>query len=171
MLVIARPEPENSILEIVRAFSKSKRGHMLVVLGDYQRHKNKYHSAVLDSASDEVVFPGAIYDSVTVEALRFNAIAYIHGHTVGGSNPSLIEAMGAGQPVLAHDNKFNRWVAGEGALYFSDEYECSSQLSVLLNDQERLKQMSIASKRRFKDEFTWTHVLDQYEKLLLKWVR
>lgn len=69
-------------------------------------------------ASGEVDFAGTIYDKKTVQALRFHSKAYLHGHTVGGTNPSLIEAMAAGDPVIAQDNKYNRWVIGEGALYF-----------------------------------------------------
>ena len=62
------------------------------------------------------MFVGAIYHQPLVQALRFFSRFYIHGHSVGGTNPSLVEALDAGSPVLAHDNKFNRWVAGKGAL-------------------------------------------------------
>jgi len=67
---------------------------------------------VLAAASDEVLFVGAIYDKDVVAARRFYAKLYIYGHQVGGTNPSLVEAMGAGCAVLAHDNQFNRCVAG-----------------------------------------------------------
>ena len=74
---------------------------------------------MVDAASDEVVFPGAIYDPEVVQALRFHSLAYVHGHTVGGTNPSLVEAMAAGNPVIAHDNVYNRWVAGPAQRYFT----------------------------------------------------
>ena len=67
-----------------------------------------------------VRFPGALYDPAVVQALRHHARLYVHGHTVGGTNPSLVEALGAGSPVLAHDNVFNRWVAGPGARFFTE---------------------------------------------------
>ena len=54
-----------------------------------------------------------------MQALRFHALGYLHGHTVGGTNPSLVEALGAGNPVIAHDNAYNRWVAQDAGLYFS----------------------------------------------------
>ncbi len=73
----------------------------------------------MSAASDEVVFPGAIYEAKRIRALRFFARVYVHGHQVGGTNPSLVEALGAGNAVLAHDNKFNRWVAKDGAIYFN----------------------------------------------------
>ena len=65
-----------------------------------------------------MLFTGAIYDKSIVQALRFHSAAYIHGHQVGGTNPSLVEALGAGNAIIAHDNRFNRWVAGEVAFIF-----------------------------------------------------
>jgi len=115
--LIARPEPENSILEVVEGFSRARRGYKLVILGNYLRN-NDYHAKVRAAASDEVIFLGAIYDKHVVQALRFHSLAYIHGHQVGGTNPSLVEALGAGNAVIAHDNPFNKWVAGPSALYF-----------------------------------------------------
>ena len=126
-ILIARPEPENSILEIIRAYSIQKRELPLVVLGDYKPKSNKYQKSVLSAAGNEIIFIGAIYHQAKVQALRFYARFYIHGHTVGGTNPSLVEALGAGSPVLAKDNKFNRWVAGNGAQYFSSEDECAKK--------------------------------------------
>lgn len=169
LTVIARPERENSILEIVRAFSSKKRGVKLVVLGNYTPD-NPFHKEVLDAAGSEVLFPGAIYNRATVEALRLFGIAYIHGHTVGGTNPSLVEAMGAGSAVLAHDNEFNRWVAGDGARYFSSEEDCGAQLDLLLQSDVRLEEMRVRNIQRFRQHFTWEKVLMEYEKLLLSWL-
>lgn len=168
-LVIARPEPENSILEIVRAFSEKQRGIQLVVLGKYDRNID-YHRNVLDAASEEITFAGAVYDHKDLDALRLYSCLYIHGHTVGGTNPSLIEALGSAQPVLAHDNKFNRWVAGESAAYFKDEESCSEHLDLLLSDTAALQKMSDFSRLRFDENFTWDEILKQYEDLLLQWV-
>lgn len=166
-IVIARPEPENSILEIVKAFSARQRNKKLVVLGNYEKADPEYSRKVKQAASDEVIFPGAIYDKAVIQALRFYACLYIHGHTVGGTNPSLVEALGASNAVLAHDNKFNRWVAGTGNCYFKDEQECCRQLDALLENREKIDGMKSASISRHQDRFTWEKVLDEYEKLLL----
>ena len=131
-LVVARPEPDNSILEIVRAFSSRKRNLKLVVLGNYDV-SNPYHRKVLEAASTEVIFPGAIYQAETLSQLRSHCQFYIHGHRVGGTNPSLVESLGAGNAVIAHDNQFNRWVAADAAIYFSSEDELSSQIHALSN--------------------------------------
>lgn len=166
LTVIARPEPENSLLEIVRGFSRARRGVTLAVLGKYDVEGNAYHRAVREAASDEVRFLGAIYDKHVVGALRCHSLAYVHGHQVGGTNPSLVEALGAGNAVIAHDNRFNRWVAGEGAAYFAGADGFSLRLDELLGAEERLAAMGAASRTRFEDAFTWDRILGQYDKLL-----
>ncbi|WP_454735771.1 DUF1972 domain-containing protein [Cupriavidus necator] len=170
LTVIARPERENSILEIVRAFSRQKRGVKLVVLGKYSPD-NSFHKEVLDAAGEEVLFPGAIYDKGVVDSLRAFSILYVHGHTVGGTNPSLVEAMGARSAILAHDNCFNRWVVGDGARYFSSESECAQQLDSLLGIEAPLEEMRTQSLQRFRSNFTWDEVLSEYEQLLLSWLK
>ncbi len=163
--VIARPEPENSLLEIVSAFSRDRRGIDLLVLGKYDQG-NAYQRRVLESASQEVKFVGAIYDKEVVSALRFHSMLYVHGHQVGGTNPSLVEALGAGNPILAHSNRFNRWVAGEQAAYFDGTEECAAMFDELLAKPERLAAMAKASRDRHRLQFTWEKILGEYEALL-----
>ena len=165
-IVIARPEPENNILEIVSAFSSRKRNAKLVVLGNYYPEKNSYHRQVKEAASEEVVFPGGIYDADTVGALRYYATLYLHGHSVGGTNPSLVEAMGAGAAVLAHDNRFNRWVAGPGACYFQNEAECAREFDRLLDDAQVRHSMKLSSLQRFREGFSADVECQTYEALL-----
>ena len=170
-LVVARPEKDNLILEIVSAFSLKTRKIKLVVLGNYSPNENPYHKRVLEVAADTVIFPGAIYEKPIVDALRYYCRFYVHGHKAGGTNPSLVEALGAGSPVLAHDNKYNRWVAGEGALYFSDVDTCASLITELEKDDRQIKEMRVSSKQRHQDRFTWDQVLHEYESLLMQWAR
>jgi glycosyltransferase involved in cell wall biosynthesis len=141
----------------------------LVALGRYD-HEVPSHKQVLDAVGDEVMFPGAIYDKATVSALRFHSSLYAHGHQVGGTNPSLVEAMGAGSAVLAHDNHFNRWVAGPGARYFEGEQQCADQLDAILSDQAEIARMRDASRERHVAMFTWEKVLGEYEGLLAGWL-
>lgn len=168
-IVIARPEPENSILEIVIAFSSKKRNKKLVVLGNFDKADPEYSKKVMNAASDEVIFPGAIYEKSVIQALRFYACLYIHGHTVGGTNPSLVEALGAGNPVLAHNNKFNRWVAGDSNLFFSGSEECSKQIDLLFTDTQLIDQMKNYSSLRSNINFTLHRVNEQYTELFLKY--
>jgi glycosyltransferase involved in cell wall biosynthesis len=166
-LLIARPEPENSILEIVRAYSLRPRGMPLVVLGKYTRDGTSYQNKVLDAAGPEISFVGAIFERDVVRALRFHARAYIHGHRVGGTNPSLVESLAAGNAVIAHNNPFNRWVAGEGARYFQSPGDLAEILNSLETDSTQLVGMEEASRRRHRESFTQGKVLGAYEELLL----
>ncbi len=169
-IVIARAEPENSILEIVDAYSRKSRSMPLVVLGRYEPDVNAYHKRVMDAAGPEVKFVGPVYERDAINALRFHACLYVHGHTVGGTNPSLVEALGAAMPVLAHDNIFNRWVAGEEAKFFGSADECARQLDSILDNGRVLAEMKAWSSRRFHEKFEWPDVLAQYELLLARWV-
>ena len=169
-VVIARPEPENSFLEMVRAFSRKRRDHRLVVLGKFDPETNRYHRQVMEAASAEVLFPGAIYEAPVVQALRYFSRFYLHGHRVGGTNPSLVEALGAGCAVIAQDNPYNRWVAGEGAVYFTDEQDLTHQLDDLLSDDSKVVAMKLSSSECFRARFTWAAVLREYETLLSHWL-
>lgn len=164
--LIARPIPENSILELVQAFSAKNRGIKLAVLGGYDGETDEYQRAVLEAASDEVAFLGAIYDPATVQALRFHSLGYLHGHTVGGTNPSLVEALAAGNPVIAHDNKYNTWVAGGAGRYFSTAVDAEKRIDELLADSELATMLSANARARFESEFTWDRVAGEYEQLL-----
>jgi glycosyltransferase involved in cell wall biosynthesis len=167
-LLIARPEPENSILEIVRAYSLRRRGMPLVVLGNYQPNGTRYQKLVLDAAGPEIVFLGAIFDRNIVKALRFYARGYFHGHRVGGTNPSLVESLAAGNAVIAHDNRFTRWVAGEGARYFRSCEDVDALLNSLNADPKQLVAMREASRKRYHESFTQDKILTAYEELLLQ---
>ncbi|WP_109809652.1 DUF1972 domain-containing protein [Sphingosinithalassobacter portus] len=165
MTVIARPEPENSILEIVQGFCSRSRDIKLVVLGNYQRDHD-YQARVLDAAGPGVIFPGAIYDKAVLGALRAYSIAYVHGHQVGGTNPSLVEALAAGNAVIAHDNPFNRWVAGEAGIFFRDRRSVDEAITTLTSNAQRAEAMRAAAQKRFVEAFTWESINGQYEVLL-----
>ncbi len=171
LTLVCRPIPENSILELVTAFSSRPRGVRLVVVGDYDPEHDDYHRAVVDAAGDEVEFPGAVYEPDELQALRFHSLGYLHGHTVGGTNPSLVEAMAAGNAVVAHDNPYNRWVAGDGALYFRDVPEADRRITTLLEDANARASLGTSARTRHAAEFTWEHIAGQYEELLVTALR
>lgn len=168
-ILIARPVPENSILQVVRAFSLKKRDIKLLILGSYSK-TNHYHKLVLNEANSNVVFAGAIYDQEMLSDLRSNALFYIHGHTVGGTNPALVEGLGAGQAIIAHDNKFNRHVAKSAAVYFYDEKSLDNIFDNLINNKILIKKLRTNAKSEFIKNYQWDYILDKYEKLLLRYV-
>ncbi|WP_323013466.1 DUF1972 domain-containing protein [Devosia sp.] len=164
---IARIEPENSILEIVRGFSAAPRTEKLVVLGRLDP-TNAYHRAVRAAASEQVRFTGAIYDRPVVDALRFHALAYVHGHQVGGTNPSLVEAMAAGNAILAHDNRFNRWVTGENQHFFACENSLAALFDAIGEGGIDLDASREAARARHAAQFTTQGVNETYAALLAR---
>lgn len=161
LVSIARIEPDNNILTLVEAFSRKPRGMRLVVLGTL-KVGNAYHRAVEDAAGLEVLMPGAIYEPEMVQSLRVHARAYLHGHTVGGTNPSLVEALWAGNAVIAHDNPFNRGTAGDGQFYFTDGDSCAAAIERVLTDEGAVAAARAAARAQ-AERFRWDDVLAAYE--------
>ncbi len=165
LLVVARVEPDNSVLQIVDAFSRARRGLKLVVVGKLD-DTVPYHRDIRAAASDEVVFPGAIYDGALLGAVRFHARAYLHGHMMGGTNPSLVEALWAGNAVIAHDNRYNRWTAGAAGVFFRDADECEAQIVRLASDDAAVLAAGAAARVQAAERFDWTVILETYEREL-----
>jgi glycosyltransferase involved in cell wall biosynthesis len=120
-------------------------------------------------------FLGGIYDPELLDQLYANARTYIHGHSVGGTNPSLLRAMGAGAPVLAFDCEFNREVTADNAFFWAD----AEQLVTLLDDiaggedhvfdaniDAELLEFAAAGRRRVAEHYQWDAVTDDYEQLI-----
>jgi glycosyltransferase involved in cell wall biosynthesis len=163
-LVVARLEPENQVLEIVEGYLRSAAVHPLVVVGGIQ-NPNGYVQRLLALASDRVRFLGGVYDKPRLAALRCHARSYFHGHTVGGTNPSLLEAISAGRPIIAHDNPFNREVAGDLATFFD-----SSEAIRRILDGETFLPESMTSYRKacethMEAKYTWPDVTEAYKRL------
>ena len=165
LVSIARIEPDNSILPMVEAFSRKARGAKLVVLGKLEEG-NAYHAAVQAAASEDVIFPGAIYDKAAVKALRLHARAYCHGHTVGGTNPSLVESLWCGNAVLAHRNRFNQWTAGAEQFFFADADECERMIERILADDIAVARAGRMARLRAAADFGWPDILAAYEREL-----
>lgn len=166
-LCVCRLEPENSVLEIIRAYRAAPRRHKLIMLGRFDT-RNSFHNSLIEAGGDAVIFPGPIYDAGIVSSLRFHTRAYLHGHQVGGTNPSLVESLGAGNAVIAHDNVFNRWTAGDGQFFFGDVAELAALFGRLETDDDALATARIAAIARYERDFRWEDVLGAYERCLLK---
>lgn len=161
-LVIARPEPENQVHVVLDAYRRSGRRTPMLVIGDFTRTQYGRH---LKQTYSDVTFTGPIYDAHVLDALRARAALYLHGHSVGGTNPSLIEAMAAGALIAAHDNQFNRWVIGNGGLFFSGVEDLSVLLTRPVSSATRAE-YTAAALRACKERFMWSRILSAYEKVL-----
>jgi glycosyltransferase involved in cell wall biosynthesis len=167
-LVIARLQPDNHIEEIIRGVVHSKSRLPLVIIGNqhtkYARQLTKKYS------STSVIFRGSEFNQERLNVLRYYCAAYFHGHSAGGTNPSLLEAMAASAPIYAHKNKFNQAVCGDDVCYF----ETSKELSALLN--EHVSVAGWASKinnnlNKIREVYSWDMVFEQYMNLFDKAVR
>lgn len=166
LLVVARIEPENHVLDIIRGFQASGSPWPLVIVGDHQR-PTPYCKAIAEADLTGIRLLGGIFDTELLQHLRLGAAAYVHGHSVGGTNPSLLEAMGCGNVVVAHDNPFNREVLGDVGLYFSTAADLAKVLPrcFQMTEPERHAR-SHQAREIVQTRYTWDLIADQYEALM-----
>src|SRR6267378_786320 len=164
LLVVARLEPENQIEEIIQGYLRSKLVKPLVIVGGTES-ASAYVKRLHRYRSERVKFVGGIYDKPRLAALRCHAHAYFHGHTVGGTNPSLLEALSAGQPIIAHDNPFNREVAGGIATFFTDPASIERILEEGRYLPSSVRDYVAACRARLRAKYTWEGVTDRYRDL------
>ncbi len=163
-ILIARLEPENNIETIIRAHIRSKTKEKLVIIGSF---KNRFGSDIFVKYNIEnILFLGAIYEQRKLNNLRYFSNIYFHGHTVGGTNPSLIEAMASNTLIIAHNNIFNKSVLGEDAFYFEDEASLSSILQPGISKENYPAQIE-SNRLKVVNEYSLQHIHEQTEKFLL----
>ena len=156
-LVVARPEPENQIYEICEAFLKSTSPWQLVVVGA-PVNQTTYWKQVQRLAGDStrVRLVGSIYDREQLCALYVRTRGVIHGHTVGGTNPALVDALSHGCPVFAHSNPYNQEVVGIDA----PTWKSVKELTDFFNAD--LPPTAAVDATEFKRRYNWADVTKQY---------
>jgi len=162
-MLIARLEPENSIEVILDGVAKSKLKRKFLVIG---KHETKYGEYLKSKFADvtNIIFVGGVYNQSKLDDLRCFSNIYFHGHTVGGTNPSLLEAMGSKALICANKNEFNSAILGDDALYFSSSTEVTQVIeSVYKNDYLRFIDNNV---KKIKEIYEWETIIDQYEKFL-----
>ena len=164
-LVVARLEPENNISTIIDAYSKFTTKLPLIVIGEYTSDKYKKQIDRIAENSDNIIFLGSIYDLTTLDMLRQNCFAYIHGHSVGGTNPSLLEAMIMKNIIIAHDNEFNREVCGDLGIYFTDVDDLINKLDLIENNFSSYIKLKEELHDRAKEKYSWKDINNNYIKL------
>ena len=158
-MVIARMQPDNHIEEVIRGVLRSGSDLPLLVVGNVKNG----HGAMLVKkyASDQVRFLGGIFRKEDLNQLRHFSRLYFHGHSAGGTNPSLLEAMAAGAPVCAHDNPFNRSVLGDDASFFADEGQLAALISSPGEEMNR-DLMKWNNMEKIKMKYSWNSIIDEY---------
>lgn len=165
-LVVCRLEPENHVLGILHAFQQSHSARELIVVGDHLA-QTRYVEQLRAVRDPRIRMIGTVYDQEKLTCLRAHAFAYMHGHSVGGTNPSLLEAMGCGNLIFAHDNPFNRETLGDCGVFFAS----AAELTRAINDMDqdpRAGQLRIAAKARARSRYRWPDVIASYAALLAR---
>lgn len=165
-MLIARFLPENNIEMILEGVEFSGRNAKMLVIGDYN---NKFGNKLLDrfKSVESIEFLGPIYDIETLNNMRYYSNIYFHGHSVGGTNPSLLEAMASSSLVCAHDNPFNRGILGDDGFYFRDSNDVASFLNTLSKEDHCEKITSNLSK--ISNSYSWDNIVDQYLSVFVKY--
>lgn len=167
-LVVARLEPENNIKMIIEGYLKSETVKPLIIVGDFadSDYEKSIKKIIEGSPKDKkIVFTGGIYDPELLNMLRQNCYAYIHGHSVGGTNPSLLEGIISKNLIIAHDNVFNEEVCSKNALYFKDSDEVSAKIELVEKYPQNYFEFKNSIFNMATDYYSWNRVVNQYNVL------
>ncbi|MDK7203418.1 glycosyltransferase family 1 protein [Streptococcus sp. UMB1203] len=166
-LVVGRFVPENNYETMIREFIKSKSKKDFVLITNVEQ--NKFYDQLLqDTGFDKdtrVKFVGTVYDQELLKYIRENAFAYFHGHEVGGTNPSLLEALASTKLNLLLDVGFNREVGEQSAIYWKKDELSQVIEKVEQFDAKMIDELDRQSNQRIADAFTWKKIVTDYEKL------
>jgi glycosyltransferase involved in cell wall biosynthesis len=164
-LMIIRMVPENNIEMVIQGYLQSEQNGIkpLIIVGKTNTPFGKY---LMRKYADEsfVRFLGGIYDFDKTNSIRHFSYAYFHGHSVGGTNPSLLEAMGTECFILSHDNEFNRTVLNNNALYFSSAQNVASLLNRMSDAISQYRESYIANNtEEIRTHYSWEKLVDEHE--------
>ena len=163
-LLIARLEPENNIDTILTGVVESGSQKPFLVIG---KHETKYGDYLKEKFKEDINirFLGGIYNFDHLNNLRFYSNLYFHGHSVGGTNPSLLEAMGSYCLILANDNVFNRSILEDSAFYFNNANEVADKMKLTKETYQELVQNNVS---KIENEYSWNNINFKYEQFILE---
>jgi len=167
-LILSRMVPENNADLIVRAFERLRTSRVLAIAGD-ANYRSAFVNRLKQTPDRRVRFIGHIGNPDHVKELHCNAYAYVHGHSLGGTNPSLLTALGSGNCVLALNTPFNAEVLQDyGILFERNPLDLSAKLQYVEDHPEVAAQYRNRAPQRIREAYTWDKITDQYEQLFLQ---
>lgn len=169
-LLIARMEPENNIETIIKGYLKKDSGRKLFLIGNHNGTKFGQYLFEKYSPSESIVFLGPIYDMALLDNLRYYSNLYFHGHSVGGTNPSLLEAMACNCCIVAHNNVFNKSILNDDAFYFKDENELAEHLS-LQKEQSEIALKLANNNNKITHQYSWEVINNAYLDFINKCIK
>lgn len=165
-LVVARLQPDNNIEKVLRAYITSKTKKPLVIIGDYSSgddYKEKIDFILTSKNDKKIILTGGIYNQDYLNMFRQNCFGYIHPHSIGGTNPSLLEAMVMQNIIIANDNVFNREVAGNSVIYFKNSFDLQNKLEKLEENPKPFLKLKTFSHHIAKKKYNWSEIVNEYE--------
>ena len=169
LLIIARLEPENNLSMAIEGYIASDiySKMPLVIVGKTNTPYGKYLVNTYRKY-EHVRFLGGIYDFDRLNSVRYFSYAYFHGHSVGGTNPSLLEAMASECFILSHNNIFNKTVLGNNATYYNDEKEVVNLLNKIeMLIREHKKQYTTNNLLVIRTQYSWEKLVDEHEEYFM----
>lgn len=166
-LIVSRLEPENNVKTIIKGYLKSSQIFPLIIIGNLN---TSYSKKLKQFESINVRFIGGVYDKERLSVLRHCSKAYFHGHSVGGTNPSLLEAMAAGNVIIAHDNEFNKEVLNNKGYFFKEEEDISKILMKFESEEFDSEQAYYRSEyiNRIINYYSWEKIAQKYLSILIE---
>jgi glycosyltransferase involved in cell wall biosynthesis len=167
-LVASRLVPENNADLIVRAFEKVKTSRKLAIAGNVN-YRSAFVEQLRQTQDERVKFLGHVGDAEHVKELHCNAYAYVHGHSLGGTNPALLKALGYGNCVLALGTAFNREVLQDyGVMFENDANDLARKIQEIEDRPAIAEEYRRRAPQRIREAYTWEKITDQYEELFLQ---
>jgi glycosyltransferase involved in cell wall biosynthesis len=165
-LIVSRLVPENSLEEMLEGFTRSRTTRRLVVVGS-ANYEDAFHARLRSIAASDgrISMVGHVSDQAVLKELWCNCYAYLHGHSVGGTNPALLRAMGYGSAVIARDTVFNREVLEDTGRYFADGDGVAAQIDELDGAEGVVESLRDGARTRVAERYTWDGIADQYDRL------
>jgi glycosyltransferase involved in cell wall biosynthesis len=164
-LIVSRLIPENTLDVIVEAYVASGSEKPLLVVGS-ANYEDAFHRRLHALANDHVHFVGHVHDQAVLRELWCNCYAYFHGHSVGGTNPALLNAMGFGACILALDTVFNREVLADTGLFWERDVDALRRLILQIEAEPELaSRMRQMPQQRIRERYTWERISAQYSEL------
>lgn len=164
-MLVARIEPENNVETILDGIEKSDRNDPFLVIGNFKNSFGQYLVKKYQS-NPKIVFLGPIYNIEVINNLRYFSNLYFHGHSVGGTNPSLLEAMASNVLIIAHDNEFNKSILKEDAFYFSTANDIKNIVD-LVPSKTKYHVFLENNFRKIEQIYSWKNIIHQYEQVML----
>lgn len=169
-LVVGRFVPENNYETMIREFMKShSKKDFAIITNVNNKFLDELENELHFRADTRIKFVGTVYDQELLMKIRENAYGYFHGHEVGGTNPSLLEALGSTDLNLLLNVGFNKEVAEDAAVYWS---KADGNLSSLIDkadkmDNEKIRKLGIKAKKRISEAYSWTYISERYAEIFI----